>query len=83
MPYFLDVHINYIKVIIWITRFPSLSGPRGMLVMNCEILPHHPNWMHRCYVFPMIILACLLFMLQIIHPNKGNRRKKLRKSLAR
>lgn len=49
-----------------------------MLVMNCEILPHHPNWMHTCYVFPIIILASLLFILQIIHPNKGNSKKKPR-----
>lgn len=44
------------------TRFSSLSGPRGMLVMNCEIPPHHTKWMHACYVFPIIILASLLFM---------------------
>jgi len=44
MPDFLDVYVNYTKVTI--TRFPSPSGLRGIPVRNCEILPHHPNWLH-------------------------------------
>lgn len=78
MPYYLDVHINYTKAFICFTRFSSLSRPREMLVMNCKILLHHPNWMHKYYIFPIIILASLLFMLQINYSNKGNSRKKPR-----
>lgn len=74
----IHVYMTYTKVIIWITRFPSCSGLRGILVMNCKILPHRPNWMQTCCVFLIIILDSLLLTLQIIHPNKGNSRKKPR-----
>lgn len=80
---FLECHISLMYTLTTpklssASRFSSLSRPRGMLVMNSEILPHHSNWMRTCYVFPIIILAFLLFMLQIIHSNKENSRKKPR-----
>lgn len=48
-------------------------------MVHCGIAPNGPRWLQTCCVFPVIALDSLgwfLFELQIVHPSKGNSRKK-------
>lgn len=65
---FLDMYINCTKVIIWIITFPLPIEPRGIWMMNCEILPHHPSWMMHVvsFISSSWILHCSRTKLSIL-----------------